>query len=952
MRLKTLEIKGFKSFANETVVHFGEDVIGIVGPNGSGKSNIVDAIRWVLGEQSSRELRLDTMASVIFNGTKKRRSAPFASVSLTFENTKNLLPTEYQNVSITRILYQSGDSEYKLNNVTCRLRDITGLFLDTGIGSNSYAIIALGMVDDILNDKENSRLKMLEQAAGISKYKIRKRETLLKLKNTDADLERVEDLLFEIEGNLKTLEQQARKARRYFEIKDQYKGFSIQLASIKVGRLKDRHKEIKGQLTQEEDRYRQFDVETTQLESQLEAEKKANLDKEKALSDRQRDLNALVGKIRNKENERSMLKQRLDFINQNRQKLEQQILANNSRIKELEVQIQNYREDLNDEKRIEARMEIELNQAEDKLKSVRAEHGSAKSDLDEILKGQQTIERELFELEKRKAINSNRLDNLEFDKAQSESSNNTRIEEQVRLKSSLKDLEQKEELQQNELEVLLKEADQRQTAILEAEQELDQLRQKMTALNRQLDAKKNEFKLTQSMVESMEGFPESIKFLSTQKEWIQKAPLLSDLIYVHEEYRVAIENYLEPYLNYYVVPTIEDAYKAIKLLSQSQKGKANFFVLDAFKDYNPPMTLLPDTTNAYELVNTDPAYRNLCSFLLENVLVTEDEDVTKVQQEGDFVLLSKSGRFIKRRFSISGGSIGLFEGKKIGRKKNLEMLETAIKKLEKEEDKLATSFYNLKSKIEQLKTERDDRKIHNARESLSKVTQERISISSKLENLNNVLKESGDKEQRIIEEITQLIQANQEIENNLEAKTAQINTAKAQISEVDASFKKMSDQLSEASSAFNEKNIAFIRQQNKVSAFQRELNFREKSYEEIASSVKKDSSNLEQASEEDITIKDNIAQLEKELQEAYAERKERESLLTAAEQNYFQARGGINEIEDKLRKLNKSRTDVQILINNLKDKLSDVRLDLSSLSERLRVEFSININELNTENTE
>ncbi|MEZ4983262.1 MAG: chromosome segregation protein SMC, partial [Saprospiraceae bacterium] len=386
--------------------------------------------------------------------------------------------------------------------------------------------------------------------------------------------------------------------------------------------------------------------------------------------------------------------------------------------------------------------------------------------------------------------------------------------------------------------------------------------------------------------------------------------------------------------------------------SQSQKGKANFFVLDAFKDYNPPMTLLPDTTNAYELVNTDPAYRNLCSFLLENVLVTEDEDVTKVQQEGDFVLLSKSGRFIKRRFSISGGSIGLFEGKKIGRKKNLEMLETAIKKLEKEEDKLATSFYNLKSKIEQLKTERDDRKIHNSRESLSKVTQERISISSKLENLNNVLKESGDKEQRIIEEITQLIQANQEIENNLEAKTAQINTAKAQISEVDASFKKMSDQLSEASSAFNEKNIAFIRQQNKVSAFQRELNFREKSYEEIASSVKKDSSNLEQASEEDITIKDNITQLEKELQEAYAERKERESLLTAAEQNYFQARGGINEIEDKLRKLNKARTDVQILINNLKDKLSDVRLDLSSLSERLRVEFSININELNTENTE
>lgn len=950
MRLKTLEIKGFKSFANETVVHFGEDVIGIVGPNGSGKSNIVDAIRWVLGEQSSRELRLDSMSSVIFNGTKKRRSAPYASVTLTFENSKNLLPTEYQNVSITRVLYQSGDSEYKLNNVTCRLRDITSLFLDTGIGSNSYAIIALGMVDDILNDKENSRLRMLEQAAGISKYKIRKRETLNKLKNTDADLERVEDLLFEIEGNLKTLEQQARKARRYFELKAKYKGYSIQLAGIKAGRLKERHKIIKDKLTQEEDRFRQFDVETTGLESQLESEKKANLDKEKALSDRQRDLNTLVGKIRNKENERSMQQQRLDFIHQNRQKLEQQILSGNSRIKELEVQIQEYRQDLADEKRIEARMEVELNQAEDKLKAVKVEHGSAKSELDEILKGQQSVEKELFELEKQKAINANRLDNLAFEKSQSATATTTRLEEKEKLKKQVKDLEQSEEEQKLLLESLTTEADQRQTSILEADRELDQLRQKMTTINRQLDARKNEYKLTQSMVESMEGFPESIKFLSGQKAWSEKAPLLSDLIYVKEDYRIAIENYLEPYLNYYVVATYDDAYKAVKMLSQAQKGKANFFVLEAFKDYSPPMALLPGTTNAFDLVDTDPAYRPLCSYLLENVLVTEDEDVSKVTREGDFVLLSQSGRFIKRKYSLSGGSIGLFEGKKIGRKKNLEKLEAEIKKLEKEEDKLATQFYNLKSKIEQLKTQRDDRKIHQARESLSKVSQERISISSRLENLNNQLKESGDKHKRIEAEIQSLFQKNSEIEEALDEKTKAVEAAKAQISDVDASFKKMSDQLSEASTNFNEKNIAFIRQQNKVSAFQRELNFREKSFEEVAAEVKKDAYNLEQANAEDSQINENIERLQAELQEAYKERKERESLLTEAEQTYFQARGGINEIEDKLRKLNKARTDIQILINNLKDKLSEVRLQLSSLSERLKVEFEININDLSTEN--
>ena len=202
MRLRSLMIKGFKSFADETVLHFDKDVIGVVGPNGAGKSNVVDAIRWVLGEQKSKELRLSKMTDVIFNGTKKRKAGQSAAVTLTFENTKNILPTEYQNVSISRHLYRSGESEYRLNGVACRLKDIRSLFVDTGIGSNSYAIIALGMVDDILSDKENARRRMFEQAAGISKYKTRKKETLNKLKATTVDLDRIEDLLFEIEGQL------------------------------------------------------------------------------------------------------------------------------------------------------------------------------------------------------------------------------------------------------------------------------------------------------------------------------------------------------------------------------------------------------------------------------------------------------------------------------------------------------------------------------------------------------------------------------------------------------------------------------------------------------------------------------------------------------------------------------------------------------------------------------
>src|SRR6185295_16167170 len=226
MRLTSLEIKGFKSFGDRVIINFDEGTTSIVGPNGSGKSNVVDAMRWVLGEQKTRMLRSEKMENIIFNGTKTRKPASLAEVTLSFENTKNILPVEYSSISITRKLFRSGESEYYLNGVHCRLKDITDIFLDTGIGPDSYSIIELKMIDEILNDKNSTVKILLEEAAGISKYKIRKKQTLLKLEETDAELNRVNDLLFEIEKNLKTLESQARKTERYYKLKEQYKELS------------------------------------------------------------------------------------------------------------------------------------------------------------------------------------------------------------------------------------------------------------------------------------------------------------------------------------------------------------------------------------------------------------------------------------------------------------------------------------------------------------------------------------------------------------------------------------------------------------------------------------------------------------------------------------------------------------------------------------------------------
>jgi chromosome segregation protein len=237
MQLTKLEIKGFKSFGDKIVIHFNEGVTAIVGPNGCGKSNVVDAIRWVLGEQSTKMLRSDKMENILFNGTKTRKPANLAEVSLTFDNTKQILPTEFSQVTITRKLYRNGESEYRLNDVKCRLKDITDLFLDTGIGADTYSIIELKMIDEIINNKDHSRRHLFEEASGIAKYKMRKKQTFSKLKDTQSDLDRVEDLLSEIDKNLRNLENQAKKTTRYFKLKATYKEVSLELAQCKAAQF-------------------------------------------------------------------------------------------------------------------------------------------------------------------------------------------------------------------------------------------------------------------------------------------------------------------------------------------------------------------------------------------------------------------------------------------------------------------------------------------------------------------------------------------------------------------------------------------------------------------------------------------------------------------------------------------------------------------------------------------
>ncbi|MEL6988323.1 MAG: AAA family ATPase [Bacteroidota bacterium] len=512
MQLKKLEIKGFKSFANETVLNFEEDVIGVVGPNGSGKSNIVDAIRWVLGEQKSRELRLEKMSDVIFNGTKKKKQSGMAQVTLTFENTKNILPTEYQTVSISRVLYRSGESEYRLNGIPCRLKDITALFLDTGIGSNSYAIIALGMVDDILADKENARRKMFEQAAGISKYKNRKKQTLNKLKNTTADLDRVEDLLFEIENNLKDLEKQAKRTQRFFDLKTKYKNQTINMSLRKVASFKEAYVENEKKLQVEQDRYSGLNANSQAEEAKLEKERKENLDKEKSVSSFQLKLNEVVNKIRERENQKNILEQKILFIDQNAKKLQRQIDASKERVEELQIEIQDYHSSFNDEKTLEEKFESSLKGYKTVYDEVQSKYDLIKTDVDKMAQEQQLLERALFELEKTSAITQNSIENIKQELELNETEKVSKLEGVNLLNSELANILSILGNKQEKLEQLQAKEIERKENEEKAEQSLRSLEEDLNGINRKLDAKENEHNLLKSLIDKLEGFPDSIKF--------------------------------------------------------------------------------------------------------------------------------------------------------------------------------------------------------------------------------------------------------------------------------------------------------------------------------------------------------------------------------------------------------------------------------------------------------
>jgi len=949
MQLTKLEIKGFKSFGDKVNINFGEGVTGIVGPNGCGKSNIVDAIRWVLGEQKISTLRSEKLENIIFNGTKKRKPTQMAEVSLSFNNTKNILPVEYNQVTITRRFYRSGDSEYLLNGINCRLKDITNLFLDTGVASHSYAIIELSMVDDLLTDKDNSRRRLFEEAAGISKFKLRKKETFRRLKETDADLERVEDLLYEIEKNMRSLERQARQAKRYYKLKDEYKKFSIGLAQTKVSHQRDRSDQLIKQINAENDRKIELNKHLKKQEADLEKAKADLILKEKGLSSKQKALNEHVAKIRQYENEKKIKHERLKYLNDKSESLRDQIAQDKQSNQRAEFSINSLNQEQESANKI-------LREVEEKLRVLRNELEEQKMRTSALQDEVSTIEQihknkrdELYQIQKEIEIKQIQLSSLkqELERTTSDTSEKSASLEEFENKIA----EIKQAVAQNSklLDKLNLEEEKALKQIETTVKTIDVIKEERAQLARTLDAKQNEFNLTKSLVDNLEGYPEAIKFLKKKAGWNKTAPLLSDIIGCEEKFRVTIENYLEPLMNYYIVEQENDAYEAINLLNEAARGKAHFFILNKLDRFHPKeLKIYDNAIPATEIVDYDNKYKKLLAYVLDGVyIVTGYESVIPADDEN--ILITLNGKITKKRFSLSGGSVGLFEGKRIGRVKNLEKLQVDIKKLQEKINKIDDKLKSEASTLEQLKLQINRSNIEKLREKASQLKQELISVETKQEQIAGLLSGNTVKKEDILEKINELTEETETLTPNSETIKLELEEQEVKLMSIKKEHESGLELLEIRTKAYNEENLQLHQQQNKVASLDQEISFKKTTFESSKERIGKNQLHLEENENEIKKILDSNEIEEDELIALYKEKENIEAEVNESEKSYYSARGEISEIEKKIRELQNQKGDIDDLLMEMQNRLNEVRIEMSALHERLSVEFGIDSDSLKNE---
>ena len=711
MYLKSIEVQGFKSFANKMVFEFHNGITGIVGPNGSGKSNVADAVRWVLGEQSAKQLRGGNMQDVIFSGTELRKPQGFASVAITLDNSDHKLDIEFEEVTVTRRLYRSGESEYMINGSACRLKDINELFYDTGIGKEGYSIIGQGQIDRILSGKPEERRELFDEAAGIVKFKRRKNATVKKLDEEKQNLVRVNDILSELTAQLGPLEKQSAVAKIYLQKKEELKQLDINMFLLDLDRTKR-------QLADIDEKYRIANQDLEQTKEQFDQTKQ---EYEKL----ERDMDALDGKIetmRTESNQNALIKQQLEGqINVLKEQIHAAHLNDEHYQKRVDVILQDKgirekeKEDLKKERQA---LQIKLVEVKEKQDIQMAAVSELQKSVDERNSQIEEGKSEVIELLNQRSSAKGKmqrydamLEQIGIRKAEL----NQRL---LRLKSEESDHAQEYARAKKESAAVEKKIEQLLAQSSETEKRIDELQKIIAEQNRQMDVGQTAYHREASKLESLknlteryDGYGGGIRKVMEQKE---KNPgirgVVADLIHVKKEYELAVETALGGSIRNVVTDNENTAKYMIDFLKRNKAGRATFLPLtnisskrrftatEAIKE--PGVIGL-----ASDLVDVDPEYAGLNEYLLGRTLVVDHIDHAIAigrKYKHSLYMVTIEGESFSPGGSMTGGAFKN-SSNLLGRRREIEELEESVQTLKKEMDATLKSIDKNRTKRNELR---------------------------------------------------------------------------------------------------------------------------------------------------------------------------------------------------------------------------------------------------------
>lgn len=958
MYLKRLEMYGFKSFADKTVLEFMPGITTVIGPNGSGKSNISDCIRWILGEQSIKSLRGAKSEDIIFAGTQNRKSLGFAEGSLVIDNTDGKLPIEYTEVTVTRKIYRSGESGYFINKTPCRLKDILELFMDTGIGKDGYSIIGQGKIDEILSNKSEDRRKIFEEAAGIVKYRTRKEESEKKLEQTKVNLLRINDIVSEIESSIGPLKTQSEKARKFLDLREELKGIEVGLFLYNIEDYKNKIAELKENL----------DIFETQKVKEEEKNNNLQLEKEEI----KRKIDELLEQIEKTQN--------IGFESEKRkEQLNSEIGIANERIsnnKENDVRYDKEIEELiQKNKDLEEEKQSKIDKKENLLNNKEKFDRELKEKEAELEKYSKTLSEKALEIEGKKHIVESNIDQ-KYDLIgiiNTEKANFDNIEKREKtLKSEKQDTiseldkvrTQKEEIaktfyeiQKNRNEVV-KSIEEMNSKKIESTEKINSFETRINNLQNEYRMKESRYKFLVETEREKEGYTRSVKLLlegieknSNLKKGVNG--VLANLISVDSKYETAIEMALGASIQNIVTDTEEEAKKLVNYLRENKLGRASFLPITSVKG-TKLSKLDKNGVNgvigiASDLVEVNNKYDGILQNLLGRTVIVENIDsaVSLAKKNNySFKIVTLEGDVINPSGAISGGSVQKKTVSLLGRGKEIKALEkelkdikTNIEKIQKEEEdyKLEISEVLEKFESEQKKLQEIEIVYATENQKQENIKLEILKQEAKLEKLKEDLAEL-EKEK---EDCAQKQKITQEEMEKIEAENSSLNIIIEEFTNTNKDNQKYIDDLN-----FDITNLKIS-----VSSFDES----ETSIDEMVERINNDITNNNTSIENKKKLKNEIIQLNKELEEkiisvnAQISELEKEVSSSSEEvESLKKERTAKNEkmvslekeIEEQLAKIE----DIKNQISKIDVKNSKIELELNQVVNKMWEEYELTPN--------